>query len=102
MRSADDWAPAQLLGKRVAFKDDEDHAGCWHTQAGIRTGVVVKLGQTLAQKAEILGADHPIPVDLLAPEAEVPRLWVRADPCASFPRGCEAAVERGCLLVLDS
>ncbi len=102
MRPADDLAPEQLIGKRVAFKDDSDHATCWHHQVGLKTGVVLKLGQSLSQKAELLGAQGPIPPELLSPEFDVPRLWIRADPCRLFPRGCETAVEKECLLVLDS
>jgi hypothetical protein len=98
MQPADDLTPEQLLGKRVAFKDDAEHADCWHQRVGLRTGTVVKLGQTVAQKAELAAAD--LPEDLLAAEAGVVRLWVRADPCPAFPRGCETAVEKECLLVL--
>ena len=98
MQPADDLAPEQLLGKRVAFKDDAEHADCWHHRVGLRTGTVVKLGQSLAQKAELTAAD--LPEDVLAAEAAVVRLWVRADPCPAFPRGCEMAAERECLLLL--
>jgi hypothetical protein len=98
MQPADDLTPEQLLGKRVAFKDDTEHADCWHLRVGLRTGTVVKLGQTVAQKAELTGAD--LPEELLAAEAGVVRLWVRADPCPAFPRGCETAVEKECLVVL--
>lgn len=102
MRPVDDLAPEQLLGRRVAFKNDEEHLACWHAQVGLQTGVVVKVGQTLAQKAALLGSEGvEIPAELLSEEEETPRLWVRADPCASFPRGCETAVEKDCLRVVD-
>jgi hypothetical protein len=91
----------QLMGKKVAFRDDDEHQGCWHHQVGLKTGVVVKLGQSLAQKAELLGDAAEIPPELLAAEDEVSRVWVHADGCKLFPRGCETAVERECLLVLD-
>jgi hypothetical protein len=99
LRPADDWTPEQLLGKRVAFKDGAEHADCWHERVGLRTGVVVKLGQTVAQKADLAAAD--LPEELLAAEAGVVRLWVRADPCPAFPRGCEMAAEKECLLVVS-
>jgi hypothetical protein len=102
MTPADDLLPQQLLGKRIAFKEGADHAACWHQQVGLKTGRVVKVGQTLAQKAELMGPDSPIPAELLGEEEEVPRLWVKADPSKLFPRGCETAVLRECLLVLDS
>ena len=101
MKPADEFAPEQLLRKRVAFRTDEDHAACWHFKVGLKTGVVVKLGQSLAQKAELLGAEGEIPPELLTAEYDVPRVWVRVDPGGLFPRGCEAAVEPACLLVLD-
>jgi hypothetical protein len=99
MRPADELSPEQLVGKRVAFRDDADHADCWHQQVGLRTGVVLRRVHTMAQKAELLGPDLEIPPELL--EDEVPRLWVKADPCAALPRGCETAVEAGCLLIAD-
>jgi hypothetical protein len=101
MTHADDFAPDQLIGKRVTFKSGDEHASCWHTQVGLKTGVVVKVGQSLAQKAELLGPDAEIPEELLAPEADVPRLWVKVEPGGLFPRGCEAAIEKDCLLLLD-
>jgi hypothetical protein len=99
MTPADGLPPEELIGKRVAFKDDPVHADCWHQRVGLKTGTVVKLGQTLAQKAELLAAD--LPEEVIAAEAGVVRLWVRADPCPAFPRGCETAAARECLLVLD-
>ena len=87
----------QLIGKRIVFRDDEDHAACWHFRVGLKTGVVVKLGQTLAQKAELMGPDSPLPADLITDEYEIPKLWVKVDPCKLFPRGCEVAVEQDCL-----
>ena len=101
MIPADDLPPEQLVGKRVAFKDDEDHAGCWHHRVGLRTGTVLKLGQTVAQKVELVDPGSPVPEELLGDDTEVVRLWVKADPCPAFPRGCEMAAERACLLVAD-
>jgi hypothetical protein len=101
MKPAEEFASEDLVGKRVAFNGGDDHAGCWHSRVGLRTGVVVKVGQTLSQKAELLAAEGvTLPGEALGAEAP-PRLWVKADPCASFPRGCETAVEKGCLLVAD-
>ncbi len=99
MRSANEFTPKQLIGKRVVFKGDEEHHSCWHHQVGLKTGVVLRLGQSLAQKAELVGSTELLPPELLSAECEVPRLWVKADPCTAFPRGCEAAVEVDCLLV---
>jgi hypothetical protein len=101
MKPADEISPEQLLGKRIAFKEDAEHTGCWHQRVGLKTGTVVKLGQTLAQKAELVSAELGIPPELIAEDEEPVRLWVRADPCTAFPRGCEMAAERECLLVLD-
>ena len=98
MQPASAFAPEQLVGKRIAFQDDLDHHSCWHHQVGLKTGVVRKLGQSLAQKAELIGG---LPADLVADEAEVVRVWIKADPCPAFPRGCEAAVDIACLLVLS-
>jgi hypothetical protein len=102
MHAADDLPAQELVGKRVAFKEDADHASCWHFQVGLRSGTVLKVGQSLAQKAELMGPDHPIPPELLEDEEHEPRLWVKVDPCKLFPRGCEAAVEKTCLLIADS
>ncbi len=102
MQPADEFSPAALIGKRVSFKTDEEHSGCWHSKVGLKTGVVLKLGQSLAQKAQLMWMDGNIPEETISDEADVPRLWVRADPCASFPRGCETAVEQGCLFVLSA
>jgi hypothetical protein len=101
MTPAENYTPQQLLGKKVAFKEDAEHHSCWHHRAGLRTGVVVKIGQSLAQKAELVGVENLRP-EAYAEQGDVPRLWVRADPCPSLPRGCEAAVEQDCLLVVDS
>jgi len=101
MIPADDLSPDQLLGKKVAFRQDDGHRDCWHSQVGLTTGVVVKLGQTLAQKAELLAAEGLVPPELFSAQDDVPRLWVRADPCTSFPRGCETAVEKGCLSLIE-
>jgi hypothetical protein len=99
MMPAEDLTPEQLVGRRVAFASGLDHDGCWHTWAGLERGTVVRIAQTLAQKAEMVGAEAELPEDWEDYE-EVPRVWVKADPCASFRRGCEAAVETGCLRVL--
>src|SRR5258708_722676 len=101
MKPADDLTPKQLIGKRIAFKDGEDHHACWHYKVGLRTGLVLKLNQSLAQKAELIGSEELLPPELLSAECDVPRLWVKADPCKSFPRGCEAAVEVDCLQIID-
>ncbi len=102
MRPAEEFAPEQLIGKRVGFRDDEEHAGCWHRRVGLKAGTVVKLGQTLAQKVELVDPGSPIPEELLTEEAEEVRLWIRADPCPAFPRGCEMAAPRECLVVLEA
>jgi hypothetical protein len=86
-----------LIGRRVVFCEDEEHADCWHFRVGLKSGVVVKIGQTLAQKAALMGPESPIPAELLAAEEEAPRLWIKVDPCRSFPRGCEAAVAQTCV-----
>jgi hypothetical protein len=99
MKPAEEFSPRQLVGKKVVFKQDEEHAGCWHARVGLKTGVVTKLGQSLAQKAELLGSEGVALPDALTDEAEVPRLWVHADPVPLFPQGCDAAVEQDCLLV---
>jgi hypothetical protein len=99
MTPADDLAPEQLVGKRVAFRQGEEHAGCWHAQVGLRRGVVRKVAQSLAQKAEMVAAEEGVPEGWDDYE-DVPRVWVKADPCEAFPRGCEAAAEPACLLVL--
>lgn len=101
MTPAEGFEPGQLVGKRVAFKADADHEACWHHQVGLVRGAVVKVGQSLAQKAELVGTGEELPEGWFTDYEDVPRLWVRADPCDSFPRGCEAAVEQTCLLVLD-
>jgi hypothetical protein len=98
---ADPSALRSLIGKRVAFKEDEEHHSCWHYQVGLKTGIVRKLGQSLAQKAELIGSAELLPAELLAGEEEVPRVWVKADPCTAFPRGCEAAVEVECVQVMN-
>jgi|GEM_PF-3067291 len=102
MQPADEYVPEALIGRRVAFKTDAEHEGCWHVRVGLKTGVVLKLGQSLSQKAELLGAEVDVLAELFSAEFDVPRLWVRADPCESFPRGCETAVERACLMVVTA
>jgi hypothetical protein len=89
--------PAQLVGRKVAFKTDAEHAECWHRQVGLATGLVLRAAQSLAQKSELLGTEGIEVPQWLADIEEVPRVWVKADPCPSFPRGCEVAVEIDCL-----
>jgi hypothetical protein len=102
MIPADDCSVQALIGKRVAFKNDAEHAECWHFRVGLRRGTVLKRAQSLAQKAEMLRAEGgEVTNDLLEEYEDVPRVWVKADPCESFPRGCEAAIEPGCLLLLE-
>lgn len=101
MTPAEDFESRQLVGKRIAFKEGEEHADCWHSRVGLRRGVVAKLGQSLAQKAELVGNNEELPPGWFTDYEDVARLWVKAEGCASFPRGCEAAVEQECLLVLD-
>src|SRR5205823_1536311 len=71
MRPADDIPPEQLIGKRVAFKDDAEHAGCWHRQVGLRTARVLRLGQSLAKKAELLEAEGILLPDSLPEGCDV-------------------------------
>jgi hypothetical protein len=100
MRPADHLTPEQLVKQRVAFKDDEQHVDCWHSKVGLKTGVVLRRVLSSAQKAELLASEGIAAPELLAAGEEVPRLWVKADPCPSFPRGCELAVGKECLLVM--
>jgi hypothetical protein len=102
MQPTDDSPAAQFVGRKVAFKNDADHAGCWHRQTGVATGVVLRVAQSLAQKAELLGTEGIDLPEWLAEMEDVPRLWVKVDPCPSFPRGCEAGVDLECLVLLDS
>jgi hypothetical protein len=97
MSPANEFTPKQLLGKRIVFKDDPEHHSCWHYQVGLKTGVVLRLGQSLAQKAELMGSTELFSPELLSAESETVRLWIKADPCSAFPRGCEAAVDADCL-----
>lgn len=90
--------PAALVGKRVAFKSDEDHAECWHTRNGLKSGLVLRVGQSLAQKAALLGGEGIEMPDMSV--EEVPRVWVKVDPCPSYPRGCEVAAEVDCLAII--
>ncbi len=101
MRPASDFSPEQLIGKRVAFQENDEHHSCWHHQVGLKTGVIRKLGQSLAEKAALIGSPELVPPELVDTECEAVRVWVKADPCASFPRGCEAAVEVTCLQIIE-
>ena len=101
MSSLDNLPPELLIGRRVAFAQGSDHAGCWHARVGLKTGRVLRPALTLAQKAELLATEGFAPPEALTEEAEVPRLWVRADPCPGFRNGCEIAVEKHCLFLDD-
>jgi hypothetical protein len=102
MTPADDLPLQELVGKRVAFKDDADHSTCWHYRVGLCRGTVLKPAESLAQKAEMLRSEGgEVQDDFLEQYEDVPRVWVKADPCESFPRGCETAIEPGCLLLLE-
>ncbi len=98
MIAADDLDPEKLIGRKVAFKDDPEHHACWHYRVGLKTGVVRRLAHSLAHKVELLGE---VPEEVLDPALDVPRLWVKADPCPAFARGCETAVEKECLLLAE-
>src|SRR6516165_5890805 len=100
MRPADHLSTDQLVKRRVSFKEGQDHAGCWHQKIGLKTGLVLRVVPSLAQKAELLATEGIVPPEGVTPDIEVPRLWVKADPCSSFPRGCEVAVEKKCLLLI--
>jgi hypothetical protein len=102
MIPADDVAVEHLVGKRVAFKDDAAHAGCWHHRVGLRSARVLRPGQSLAKKAELLEAEGLVMPEAVPEEDTVTRVWVFADPCASFPQGCETAVEKDCLCLMDA
>lgn len=95
---SDASSAAALVGKRIAFKSDEDHADCWHTRNGLKTGLVLRVGQSLAQKAALLGTEG-IDMPELSVE-EVPRVWIKVDSCPSYPRGCEVAADVDCLVPL--
>jgi hypothetical protein len=101
MKPADEFAAEELVKKRIVFKTDAAHAGCWHTRVGITSGIVLRLVPSITQKAELLAAEGIAPPEVTSPEMLVPRLWVQADPCPKFPRGCEMAVEKECLLLPD-
>jgi hypothetical protein len=102
MRSAEDFAPGSLKGRKVTFRNDTDHAGCWHARNRVKSGVVLKPAPTLAEKAALLAEEGLAFPEALPGEADTPRLWVRVDPCETFPHGCETAVELGCLLVVEA
>jgi hypothetical protein len=102
MQQADDFPSAQLIGKRVAFKDDEDHRTCWHFSVGLKTGKVLRVALSLAEKAKIMEEGGVPAPQLQNMEEEEPRIWVKADACPTHPRGCEVAVDRDCLIVIDN
>lgn len=90
--------PQELVGKRVRFRTEEDHADCWHCKVGLVGGVVKRPAQTLAEKAEMIrGEGGAVPADWSEEYEEVPRVWVKADPVEGFPNGCEVAVEVECV-----
>jgi hypothetical protein len=89
--------PQTLVGKRVAFKDDAEHADCWHHRHGLKAGVVLRIGQSLAQKAALLAAENLELPEVSSDEDVVHRVWVKVDPCPSYPRGCEVAADVDCL-----
>jgi hypothetical protein len=101
MGPADDYPLQDHVGKRVAFQEGDDHVDCWHLEVGLKTGKVLKVGLTLAQKAALMGPESPIPPELLEDDSDEPRVWIKVDPCKLFPHGCEAAVEKACLVILD-
>lgn len=90
--------PKALVGKRVRFLDDADHADCWHQRVGLKSGVVKKVAQTRAQKASMVG-EEGLQLPDLEEEAEAPKVWVFADPNQFFPGGCEAIVSIECLVL---
>ena len=101
MRPAEEFPLAELVRKRVIWRTEDQHAQCWHSRVGLISGVVRKLVPSLAQKAELLeggGVDLP---EMFADNEDVPRVWVHADPCPKYPRGCELAAEPRCLLVVE-
>lgn len=97
MQPADDLPREQLVGKRVTFRDDEAHRECWHHRVGLKGGKVLRPARSLAQKAEMLAGEGLTLPEGVSEVVEVPRVWVFADPCPSFPHGCETAVEPACL-----
>lgn len=101
MKPASDFEPAEIVGRRVTFIDDEDHTECWHHNVGLQRGSVLKPALTLAQKAEMLGPEEQFSAEFLEDYEEIPKVWVKADPCERFPQGCEAVVELECLLLND-
>jgi hypothetical protein len=97
MNPADTPPPVQLVGQRVVFLDGPGHETCWHATVGLKTGKVLRAALTLAQKARLLEEGGMPSPRLPVLEEEEPRVWVKADPCPSHPRGCEAAVAQSCL-----
>jgi hypothetical protein len=98
----DNLSAAQLVGKRIAFKEGDDHRTCWHQTVGLKTGKVLRVALTLAEKAKIMEEGGIPAPQLQNMEEEEPRIWVKADPCPTHPRGCEVAVDRDCLIVIDN
>jgi hypothetical protein len=101
MQQADSSPSAQLVGKRVAFKDDDEHRTCWHFTVGLKTGKVLRVALSLAEKAKIMEEGGIPAPQLREMEEEEPRVWVKADPCPSHPRGCEVAVDKECIQVIE-
>lgn len=97
----DDLDLKALVGKRVIFKDGEDHADCWHCRVGLVAGVVRRPAKSLAEKADMVREDGgDVPEGWQDDYEDVPRVWVKADPCEGFPSGCEAVVDVACLNVV--
>jgi hypothetical protein len=102
MKQSDNPSGTDLVGKRIAFKEGDDHRTCWHQTVGIKTGKVLRIALSLEEKARIM-EEGGIPVPHLREmEEEEPRIWVKADPCPSHPRGCEVAIDKDCLIVLEN
>jgi hypothetical protein len=86
MSSENDVPPEQWVKKAVVFRTGPEHEECWHTQAGITSGLVLRIVPTLAQKAELLAAEGIVLPEMAgSDEPEVLRLWVRADPSPKIP-----------------
>jgi hypothetical protein len=101
MKPATNLTSTQLVGKRIAFKEDDEHRTCWHFAVGLKTGKALRVALSLAEKAKIM-EEGGIPAPQLREiEEEEQRVWVKADPCPSHPRGCEVAVDKECLLVSE-
>src|SRR5260221_4394761 len=101
MQQADNLPPSQLVGQRIAFKEGDDHRTCWHQAVGLKTGKVLRIALSLAEKAKIMEEGGIPAPQLKEMDEEEPRVWVKADPCQTHPRGCEVAVDKGCIQVFE-